>query len=239
MVLVAAAVARRCRSGACQVELGGVFKVGDATHAGLFRDPALVPYVPVPAALVGRHDDPHRLRRGPLRGLQPGAPAAVLLDVAARLPGLTSAPGPPGSEHASSPAGRPLPPAPLPSGLHACRRSACASPRVRVSTAMRGSPPRTMLRRSGCLRRLVTLQPVVAVKLRDRTRPQQNYALAVAVWTRSRSGRRRRSPPCSTTARPPAGAGPRWACRGFCGGRGSRGWCSRGRVWPVMRRGRR
>jgi hypothetical protein len=30
-----------------------------------------------------------------------------------------------------------------------------------------------------------------------------------------------------------------WGRRGACGGRGSRGWCSRGRAWPGMRRGRR
>ncbi len=50
-----------------RVELCGVFQVGDAAHASLLRHPALVPDVPVPAALIGRHDDPRRFRRGALR----------------------------------------------------------------------------------------------------------------------------------------------------------------------------
>jgi hypothetical protein len=101
-----------------RVELGGVFQVGDAPHTGFLRHPALVPYVPVPAALIGRHDDLQRLRRGPLRRLQPGAAAAVPLDVAARLLGADLwQPGPPGPEHRQLSGRRAEPPAPVPPGL--------------------------------------------------------------------------------------------------------------------------
>ena len=128
-----------------RVELGGILKIGYAAYAGLLRHPALVPDVSVPAALVGRHDDPRRLRRGAFRRFQPGPPGPVPLDIDARLPGAAfRQPGPLGSEHRQLAVRCFVPTAPVPSRLGS-RRSAYASPRVRVSTAMWGSPPRAVL----------------------------------------------------------------------------------------------
>lgn len=58
-----------------RVELVGVFQIGHTPQGGFLRHPALVPNVPVPAALVGRHDDPQPFRRGAFRRLSQGRPA--------------------------------------------------------------------------------------------------------------------------------------------------------------------
>ncbi len=88
------------------------------------------------------------------------------LDIAARLPGAgLRQPGPPGLEHRQLAARRLEPLAPVPPGLGSLPQVGMRlAPRPRLHGHAVLIAPHDARAGSGCLRRLVTVQPVAAVK---------------------------------------------------------------------------
>jgi hypothetical protein len=125
-----------------------------------------VPYVPVPAALVGRREDPQCLRAGAFGGLQPGPPGAMALDVAGRLcDAYLRQPGALAPERRQLAARRLELPVPVPPGADGLPQvSLRLAPRPRLGGHVGLAVPRGAVADGGCLRRPVTLRLVVAVK---------------------------------------------------------------------------